>query len=899
MTTLRRLSSSLLISAGVITTAAAQQSPLDHIPADSFVVPDGFEVSVWATSPMFYNPTNMDVDPEGRVWVAEGRNYRMFRNKKVSALDPKGDRIMVLTDSNGDGKADKSHVFVQEQALVAPLGVAVIDNKVVVSQPPSLIVYTDVDRNAVFDPEVDKREELLTGFGGRDHDHSLHSVCTGPNGQWYFNTGNAGTHVVKGTDGWTLRVGSSYKGGSPSVTGKGPNQGGQPGLKSDDGHVYVGSVALRMNPDGTGMRPIGHNMRNSYEEVVTSFGDVFQNDNDDPPACRTTWLMEYGNLGFGSANGKRTWKSDRRPGQSTAIAEWRQEDPGTLPAGDVYGAGAPTGITYYENGALGEKYRGLLLSGEPVRNVIFGYLPVPDGAGFKLERFDFMRSKRHDEFAENGTQLADLANKFRPSDVMVGADGAIYVCDWYDGGVGGHKMTDEDCSGAIYRIVPKGMKGKLSSSKFDLSKTEGQIAALKSPANNVRNSGFTRLKASGESVVPAVKALLDDENSYIRARAVYLLAQLGEKGIKEVESVLKSSENAQIRIACFRALRFVGHDMLAHAKVLSTDPSVAVRREVALAMRDLSYEDSKEVLLNVASMFDGEDRWMLEAIGTGSANKEAKIYELLYSKLAVGDPLKWSPAFSNIAWRLHPVAAVNDLKARAMNKVLPLSERKKAMTAIGFVPEKSGALAMVDIAENGLDDMKKIAKFWLFNLSQHEWRKYASQMKGLNKKANGLKANSDYKVPIDRPEITKLSVKDVLALKGDPVKGKAGIARCYMCHQVNGTGVDFGPALDGWGGGRSIEAIATAIIDPNAGLAHGFEATEITTQKGHILQGFLLASGPTSTLKIMGGGEVSMRRKEVKITKTLEDSLMLSAGQLGLTAQEVADIVAYLKHGSE
>ena len=80
---------------------------------------------------------------------------------------------------NGDGKADSTHTFVQEPGLVAPLGVSVIDNKIVVSQPPDLIVYTDVDRNLRFDPAVDKREVLLTGFQGINHDHSLHSVTVG------------------------------------------------------------------------------------------------------------------------------------------------------------------------------------------------------------------------------------------------------------------------------------------------------------------------------------------------------------------------------------------------------------------------------------------------------------------------------------------------------------------------------------------------------------------------------------------------------------------------------------------------------------------------------------------------------------------------------------------------
>ena len=91
---------------------------------------------------------------------------------------------------------------------------------------------------------------------------------------------------------------------------------------------------MRMNPDGTGLAVIGHNFRNSYEQTITSYGDVFNNDNDDPPAARTTWLMEYGNLGFSSFDGLRSWRSEKRPDQMTAQAEWRQGDPGTIPAGE-------------------------------------------------------------------------------------------------------------------------------------------------------------------------------------------------------------------------------------------------------------------------------------------------------------------------------------------------------------------------------------------------------------------------------------------------------------------------------------------------------------------------------------------------------------------------------------
>ena len=69
-----------------------------------------------------------------------------------------------------------------------------------------------------------------------------------------------------------------------------------------------------------------------------------------------------------------------------------------MPAGDIYGAGAPTGIAFYENGALGEKFNGTLLSCEAARNVIFGYQPQQDGAGFKLDRTDFLTTNPEKQF---------------------------------------------------------------------------------------------------------------------------------------------------------------------------------------------------------------------------------------------------------------------------------------------------------------------------------------------------------------------------------------------------------------------------------------------------------------------------------------------------------------------
>lgn len=256
----------------------------EGVPVEAFQfgqsLPKDLQIEVWATTPQVYSPVAMDVDAQGRVWCTEGIDYG--QKPGVGA----GQSIMVLEDKDGDGRADSSHAFVTEKGMrPAPLGIAVFDNKVVLSATPSIIIYTDVNRNGVFDPGIDTREVFLTGFNGGNHDHTLHAVIGAPSGQWYFSHGNMGLDV-KTKDGRYYTAGCYY--GSSDLIGK----------KSSDGQVYVPGMAFRINPDGTGLAPVGENMRNPMDMVVTSFGDVFQSDNDDPANCRVTWLMEYGNLGY-------------------------------------------------------------------------------------------------------------------------------------------------------------------------------------------------------------------------------------------------------------------------------------------------------------------------------------------------------------------------------------------------------------------------------------------------------------------------------------------------------------------------------------------------------------------------------------------------------------------------
>ncbi|MCB1064665.1 MAG: c-type cytochrome [Verrucomicrobiae bacterium] len=866
-----------------------------QVPLDLFKVPEGLEITLWAGSPDLLNPTNIDVDQDGRIWVAEGVRYRKHFDRR-----PEGDRIVVLEDTDGDGKADSSHTFVQEPDLIAPLGVAVIGKRVVVSQPPNLIVYTDNDGDRVFDAaKGDTREVLLTGFSGINHDHSLHSVTTGPDGKWYFNSGNTGG-MFTDKSGNTFRIYGPYR---PKAIGPfefphDPDQ--YAGQASDDGHTYVGGFTVRMNPDGTHAEIIGHNYRNSYEQSITSLGDVFQNDNDDPPACRVSWVMEYANFGFASNDGQRSWQADRRPGQPTAIAEWRQENPGITPAGDVYGGGSPTGNTYYENGALGEKWEGTFFACEPGRNTIFAYQPKPQGAGFSLERTEFITTNPEGEFAGsdfiggNNSVNSETKTLFRPSDIVVGPDGALYVSDWIDPRVGGHQDLDDTCSGAIYRIAPKGFKSVVP--KLNLAETEGQIAALKSPSVNIRNVGFEALKAKGRASLDAVAALLDDSNPYIRGRAIFLLYQLGISGPRKA-GYPQAQADPRMRIAAYRAMRRAGLDFTGPAIELSHDEDPGVRREVALSMRDQSLDIARDILVDIAKGYDGEDRYYLEAFGTGATGKEAELYPLLKNALGGDDSRRWSKAFGDIAWRLHPTQAVEDFLVRASSEVVPLDQREQAMDAIAFIDTQAAVDALLTLAQ--LDGpLKAGATWWLLNRSSNSWEPFdlmpALKERGIYDPEKVTLMEIITPDPDSTPNNLP-SIADILKLPGDAERGKVAAARCQLCHQIGGAGMEVGPTLDGWGRNQTSEVIANSIVNPSTDISHGYDGTEIKTKDDKTIHGLLIKDSDPFIITSMGGVTQIVPGAKIKKRSKMDRSLMLSAAQLGLSAQDVADLVAFLK----
>jgi putative membrane-bound dehydrogenase-like protein len=441
-----------LFLALVAPAVALAQLPPDKALA-SLKVADGLQVELFAAEPMLLNPTSIDVDHLGRVWVCEGVNYRRLGFKRPILRDA-GDRIVVLTDTNADGKADESSVFYQGKDLIAPLGIAVAKDaagpgyKVFVCQSPDILLFEDKDGDAKADGPPKK---FLTGFSGFDHDHGVHGILIGPDGKLYFTVGDSGVGRGNGPDGKPIPP-------LQSADGKGRK------WVSNDTDCRAGTV-WRCDFDGTNLELIAHNFRNNYEACVNSFGEVWLSDNDDDgnQQTRICFVMPGGNYGY----------YPRGPGQT----HWHEEQPGIVHKVLRTGFGSPTGICFYEGTLLPKKYHGQLLHTDAGPRELRCFHLKPKGAGYEATQ-------------ENLVTSTD--NWFRLSDVCVAPDGSVIISDWYDPGVGGHGMGDWT-RGRIYRVTPKGHKGyKVPEVKLD--SREGLREALASPCLATRSIAHQRLK---------------------------------------------------------------------------------------------------------------------------------------------------------------------------------------------------------------------------------------------------------------------------------------------------------------------------------------------------------------------------------------------------------------------
>ena len=324
----KRLSGSILGD-----TLTEEQKRLPENAIKGLKIADGLRLQLFASEPIMSNPTNIDVDDKGRVWVCEAFNYRPAITG--SATKKEGDRILILEDTNGDGISDKSTVFYQGPEIESPLGIWVMGNKAIVSQSPYVWLFTDENG----DGKADKKEILLQGIGGTQHDHGMHSFTFGPDGKYYFNFGNEGQTLKDGK-------GNIIK----------DKEGKEISLKN-----YRMGMVFRCNPDMTEFEVLGNNFRNNYEVCVDSYGTMWQSDNDDDgnKGVRINYVMDYGNYGYTDEMTGAGWQANRTNIEpEIPRRHWHLNDPGVIPNLLQTGAGSPCGMVVYEGDLLPEQFRG-------------------------------------------------------------------------------------------------------------------------------------------------------------------------------------------------------------------------------------------------------------------------------------------------------------------------------------------------------------------------------------------------------------------------------------------------------------------------------------------------------------------------------------------------------------
>lgn len=644
--------------AGVSLSAFSQSSArsgrdaaLEHL--RQMTVADGLEVTLFASEPMVRNPTNIDIDPRGRVWCAEGVNYRLWQ--KWGKLQPEGDRIIILEDTDQDGTADSVKTFYQGNEINAALGICVLGSRVIVSCSPNIWVFEDKDGD---DRADGPPTPLFTGIKGVDHDHGAHAFVVGPDGRLLFNFGNEGVQLLDAK-------------GNPVVDAAG-------NTVIANGKPYQQGMVFRCDPDGSNLETLAWNFRNNYETAIDSFGTLWQSDNDDDgnKGVRINYVMEYGNFGFVDEITGAGWREKRSNIElEIPLRHWHLNDPGVVPNLLQTGAGSPTGMCVYEGDLLPEVFRGQMIHCDAGPRVVRAYPVEKSGAGYSATIVNIVTSEN---------------DWFRPSDVCVAPDGSIYISDWNDAGVGGHYMADqklEEMTGRIYRVAPVGHKPNVPA--FDLSTAQGAAQALQSPNHARRALAWRALHEMGARAEGELEKLWNSGNPRMRARALQLLARVPGKAEARVDSALKDADE-DIRVAGLRIARALKLDLSSRLAKLVKDPSAQVRRECAIALRNEKSPDAAKLWAQLAEQYSGDDRWYLEALGIGAHfNWDACLDAYLEGK----DPLE-NRAARDIIWRSRAKRTPELLAQLIQRPGATEEEKARYFRAFDFQsgPEKDAAL---------------------------------------------------------------------------------------------------------------------------------------------------------------------------------------------------------------
>lgn len=493
---------------------AKTPDPDPELERKTFTVAPGFEVTLWAADPLLAKPIQMNFDPQGRLWVASSEIY-----PQIKPGEKANDKIIILEDTKGAGKADKTTVFAD--GLLIPTGLEPGDGGVYVANSTELVHLSASKPGG----KADKRRVLLSGFGTEDTHHIIHTFRWGPDCRLYFNQSiYIHSHVETPTGVKRLNAGGIWK-FNPQTTELDVFA---RGWVNSWGHAFD-KYGQSLATDGAGGEGINHAIPGAY--YLTSQG---------PHAQRVLHGMNPGS----------------------------------------------------------PKYCGLeVVSGRHFPDDWQGDVITNDFRGHRVCRFKLTDDGSTFASREMTEVIKSNHPAFRPIDVKMGPDGALYIADWYNpiiqhGEVDFRDERRDKTHGRIWRVTAKGRPLVTPPKLVDATVPE-LLEALKAPEQWTRQQAKRVLTERGKDAVrPHLDgwiAKLDrtDPNHDRHLLEVVSFESIWLYDVAEVKA-LRQSRSPEVRAAATRmtADRPLGEEPEVW-RALVKDPHPRVRLEAVRALSRL------------------------------------------------------------------------------------------------------------------------------------------------------------------------------------------------------------------------------------------------------------------------------------------------------------------------
>jgi mono/diheme cytochrome c family protein/glucose/arabinose dehydrogenase len=553
-----------------------------------FHLPPGYRAELVAAEPLVTDPVAIDFDPDGRMYVVEMRGF-MPNLKATGEKLPVG-RIVVLEDTDGDGRMDKRTVFLD--SLVLPRAVKVLEHGVLVAAPPDLFLA----RDTTGDLRAGTRERVRDDYG----------AATG-------NPEHNANGLMWGIDNWIHNA----------------NYPGQFRMGSD------GTLAYRRTPD-----------EGQWGVSTDDFGRLFRNSNEDPLhadlvsahyAMRNPHVANMRGVYERLTQNVAVWPGHKTPAVNRGyrIGETLRPD-STL--AHYTSAGSPT--AYVGDLLPDELHRSVFVT-ESAGNLVGRFIVTDSPDGVVTGRPAYDRA----EFMTGNDE------RFRPVNLATGPDGALYVVDMYRGiiehrsyitGYLEQQIIERGLEapvglGRIWRIVntsaPRGPTPHLS------TKTPAELAQLLAHPNGWWRITAQRLLVERglKSAAPALRTMVR-ENSDPRARlhALWTLDGLGEADTATLRAALGDTSR-YVRAAAIRIaephLAEPGDPFQQAVLNLVGDRTPEVRRQLAASLGELPLATRDSALLEVAARY-GNDPVLADLVVSGLVDRELPFLERMLAGTA-------------------------------------------------------------------------------------------------------------------------------------------------------------------------------------------------------------------------------------------------------------------------